>query len=210
MSTPVHFHREEPDMRNHRTALMAILMLTAWSTLAGGQERVDTNPEVDVTVQWDRVCAREFGVIVCRDSRPTSPEEKLGVAGQPLFEPPSESGYLGKLMVLLDIPSNIFYRLAQNPAYNREYHPTPSFKYQPIPPAPQSAGDYAPPAPTPTGEPVWRYHPTNFTYRPKTDWTYNRDVYGRIWRANIMHDTRVVEFPVEAPGIYLLPVAAPQ
>ena len=150
---------------------------------------------------FDRACSKEFGMLVCRNvPATTAPTEDAGEKTEPVTrqEP-------GRVLLLLDIPRNTIARLTGDPNQNREYHPKRDFSYRPSPPPPVNAAKYQP-VPTTNG-PVWRYQPKRtFGYRPKQNWDYNRDVYGRIWRQNILHDTRVVELTTDTPGVFVVPV----
>jgi len=176
---------------------LTIVMISCW-TLANTKLKSGKAPASGGAV-IDRVCSQEFGITVCRNvkSDATKPEtdgKPSVVASEP-----------GRLLVLLDIPNNIFDRLAGDPARNREFHPKQNWDYRPVAAAPATAVKYAPTA-RPDG-PAWKYRPkSSFSYRPKQEWNYNRDVFGKLWRENIQHDTRVVEVPIDQPGLYLLPV----
>lgn len=189
-------------MRNFCGTLVALLGFSLWTPLASGLQKNDASKNIKDGPQANRVCTQEGRVNVCRDAIPSQRDE-LAPTSVTLSGDPKEKG---KLLLLLDIPSNILSRLADDPENNRKYHPTTTKKYQPAVPAPSQAGKYIP---APKAERVWRYQPkASFEYQPKRDWNYNRDVYGRLWRQNILHDTRVVELRVESPGVYLLPVGA--
>lgn len=175
-----------------KTGLSVAVLFLAMQSLSIAQTDLQT-----ANANSSRVCATEGGINVCRNV--VAKREVVRVEEIPFT-------LKGKLFLLLDIPANIFARLAAPPETNREYHPTPSFEYHPAPPAPQGASAYRPLRDD--GDPVWRYQPkASFKYTPKRDWSYNRDVFGRLWRANIEHDTRVVEVPIEEPFIVLKPTA---
>jgi hypothetical protein len=152
------------------------------------------------------VCAREAGVIVCREGIARSRVEGGQTETKPSAAPKTgEAEKPGKLLVLLDIPKDIFARLADDPDNNRKYQPKAAQKYRPAAPAAPLAAKVS----TANGSdgPTWKYRPKGkVAYQPKQSWSYNRDVYGRMWRHNIQHDTRVVEVPIESPGVYLMPV----
>ncbi len=197
-------------MRNYCRAIPALLGLAVWTSLASGQQRTEAIRDSKGPAQGSRVCSLEKGVNVCRDASPA--ERDAGARSD--VKPPAaastgEPKYPGKLLVLLDIPSNIFIRLADDPADNRMYHAVKQKEYRPAPPAPLGAGEYSPPVGSKA--PAWKYHPEkSFEYRAKRDWTYDRDVYGRLWRANIEYAKRVLELPFAKRGVYLFPVGDPQ
>lgn len=194
-------------MGNHRTLLAAVLVLAAWNSLANGQQKSKPIEDGKKSAPPTRICSVEKGINVCRNavSIPVEKKTKVDVKSQAVATP-GPSTMPGKLLLLLDIPSNTFARLAANPEDNRKYRRTTFDDYRPADPAPPGAGDYSPP--TGVGPPVWKYHPKkSFAYQAKRDWTYDRDVFGRMWRQKIQHDTRVEVVPIEKPGVYLLPVA---
>lgn len=194
-------------MRKIRTVFVALVMAGVLSSRANAQQKAEAKPGGVTTSQGARVCALENGVNVCRDSGPARAGEResvdLKAGGAAASE---ESTKPGRLLLLLDIPSNVFSRLAGDPENNRKFHAKAVQEYRPAAPAPPGAGKYV--SGSGTEAPVWKYNPkSSFEYQPKGDRTYNRDVYGRLWQQNIAHDTRVVELPVDAPGVYLMPVA---
>lgn len=194
-------------MRRICTVFVALVMAGGWSSRANAQQKAGAKAGGVTTSQATRVCALENGVNVCRDAGAAEAGErervelKAGVAA-----PGAGPTKPGRLLLLLDITSNVFSRLADDPENNRKFHAKAAQEYRPSAPAPPGAGKYVPAGAA--DAPVWKYQPkASFAYQPKRDWTYNRDVYGRLWQQNIAHDTRVVELPVEAPGVYLLPIA---
>jgi len=183
------------------TLLKLTIVVISCSTIASTKQKAGTAP-TSGGATIERVCSQEFGITVCRNADSALVKPATAVSAQPVAakEP-------GRLLLLLDIPKNTLDRLAGDPARNREFHPKQSWEYRPEAPAPRNAGSYAPTT-SPDG-PAWRYHrKTSFAFRPKQDSNYNRDVFGRIWRQNIQHDTRVVEVPIDQPGLYLLPVGS--
>lgn len=171
-----------------KTTRILTALFLAIPTFAIAQSSLDND---------SRVCTTESGLTVCRN---IAIEEKP----QPVHLDASPDQARGRLLVLLDIPADIFSRLAASPESNRKYHPKRSWQYHPAAPAPAGADKYRP---APDRESLWRYKPkSSFAYTPRRDWTYDRDVFGRLWRANIAHDTRVIEVPIMEPFEVYLPV----
>lgn len=167
-------------------------------------QQVSTKPSTD-PVAPTRSCTVEGGMSVCREVLPgeMKPAEKPTAQAATASDATAPKG---RLLLLLDIPRDIFTRLADDPAKNREYHAKSSWNYQPAPPAPAGADRYKPLLSN--GEAPWKYKPKEtFAYTPKRDWSYNRDVFGRIWRQNIQHDTKVVQIPLNKHGTFLMPMA---
>lgn len=168
-------------------------------------------PKTEPGAEASRSCSTEQGVSVCRDVEPgktaQADEEKEQAPESTTAVKPAAPK--GRVLLLLNIPQDIFARLEQDPAKNREYHAKSSWDYRPAPPAPAGADQYKPLLIN--GKPPWKYTPKeSFAYTPKRDWSYNRDVFGRIWRANIEHDTQVVSVPNKKRGTYLMAVGAPR
>jgi hypothetical protein len=180
-----------------------MILALSLATIANAQQ-VASKPSTD-PIAPTRSCAVEGGMTVCRDVAPGAPATADAEAAEAAAVVRPAPQAKGRLLMLLDIPQDIFARLSQDPAKNREYHAKKSWDYRPKPPAPARADQYAPLLIN--GVPPWKYTPkASFAYTPKRDWSYNRDVFGRIWRQNIQHDTRVAVVPVEKPGVYLMPV----
>ena len=184
------------------TMLKLTIVVISCSTFASTKQKAGPAPTSAAGARMDRVCTQEFGITVCRNAE-TAPAKPAPAAAQQPGAPTEP----GRLLLLLDVPANVFDRLAADPERNREYHPKQSSDYKPEPPAPANAGKYVR-TNRPDGS-AWRSRPkTSAGYRPKQDWSYNRDVFGRLWRQNIQHDTRVVEVPIDQSGAYLLPVGS--
>ena len=152
-------------------------------------------------------CTVEHGVTVCRhdisgaESAAADPETQRVVRTENLPSAP------GRLVLLLDIPSDVFARLADDPAENLKYRPSSNWDYRRPPQPPQKSMITRSSHAWEPANPVWRYQPPrSFEYQPTRSWSYDPDVVGRLWRANIVHDTRVVVRPIPQPGVYLLPV----
>ena len=147
-----------------------------------------------------RTCTETMGVTVCRNAQPAVMGETVVAAVKRPADASKEGSVEGGVrIVLLDIPSDILSRLADDPNNNRKFLPRDSWDYH----APSGQTYYADIFSRAFRDlkpdtPGWEYHPkASFVYHPKESWGYDRDVFGRLWRENIRSDTRILIEAVE-------------